>query len=392
MKTTMIMTTLTALLMAGSSTAATLHVAKDGSGDFTVIQDAIDAASPGDVIRIHAGRYEEMTEDWDVWGNGSSFADCHVVITKDDLTLQGDGPEATIIGPAEVAGSPDANYTGISVTYNEATALTVLDLAVENVRYGMYVASPECEISGCRFEGNVVDGVRLFTSSYCTITDCEIIGSGTGIHTFSPTANLTISDCSFLLPPTASARGCACIGTDNVSIADCQFVGGGGAIDFQQGTQGYVTGIVATQYQNYGVKLVLGGSAEVYDSILEGGLWAIVADGDGVTCERSVFRNQTYRTIYINAGLNRINDCEIINGGGYSVYCNYNATSDCHVDVTDCNWGTDSQEQIEEWIWDANDGSEFCCIVDFIPFEGPVATQAHSWSAVKDMFGGDARK
>ena len=54
-------------VLALGSSAATWHVAKDGSGDFMVIQDAIDAASPGDTVWIHAGRYEELTEDCDLW-------------------------------------------------------------------------------------------------------------------------------------------------------------------------------------------------------------------------------------------------------------------------------------------------------------------------------------
>ena len=54
------------LVVASGGMSATWHVAKDGSGDFTVIQDAVDAASAGDTIWIHAGRYEEMTEGHDV--------------------------------------------------------------------------------------------------------------------------------------------------------------------------------------------------------------------------------------------------------------------------------------------------------------------------------------
>ena len=36
--------------------ARTWRVEKDGSGDFTVIQDAVDAAAAGDTIRIGPGR------------------------------------------------------------------------------------------------------------------------------------------------------------------------------------------------------------------------------------------------------------------------------------------------------------------------------------------------
>ena len=37
--------------------AATLSVKQDGSGDYTVIQDALDAASPGDTVLVYPGRY-----------------------------------------------------------------------------------------------------------------------------------------------------------------------------------------------------------------------------------------------------------------------------------------------------------------------------------------------
>ncbi|HOX25887.1 MAG TPA: right-handed parallel beta-helix repeat-containing protein [Candidatus Krumholzibacteria bacterium] len=367
--------------------AATWHVAKDGSGDFAVIQDAIDAAAPGDVIWIHAGRYEELTEGWDVWGNGTSFADCHVVITKDDLTLQGDGLGATIIGPTELPNTPDPNYTGISVTYNEAASLTIRDLAVENVRYGTYIACPACDMANCRFEGMAVDGVRLFTASHCTIDGCTFVNCYTGVHTFYPTANLTISACTFEMDEHLPVRGCACIDSQNVSVNDCSFVGGGGAIDFQQGTTGIISNVVASQFNTCGLVLSLGGFAQVYDSTFEGGLWAVISDGAGVMCERSALRGQSDSNIRINSeGISRFNDCEIINGGGYSVYCDYNGTSDCHVDITNCDWGTDSAAQIDAWIYDVNDGSEYCCAVDYIPFKGMTATEPVSWSAVKSLF------
>ena len=99
---TMMILILGVVLTVGAAQATTWEVAKDGSGDFMVIQDAVDAASPGDVIWIRAGRYEEMTEDFDVFGDGSVFADVHVGVTKDNLVLRGDGPDVTIIGPGVI--------------------------------------------------------------------------------------------------------------------------------------------------------------------------------------------------------------------------------------------------------------------------------------------------
>ena len=388
-RTTMILI-LGVVLTVGAAQATTWEVAKDGSGDFMVIQEAVDAASPGDVIWIRAGRYEEFTEDFDVLGDGSVFGDVHVGITKDDLTLRGDGQDVTIIGPAVYPDSPVYNFTGITVAGAQTTTLTIEDLAVENTNFGIYAASPSCEVRRCRFEGNVVEGIELKTFSSAVIDDCEFIASDVSVYTFHPAANVSISNCTVELADYSSSRGFACLNTQNVTIDACEFNGGGGAIDFQQGTTGIITNVTASGY-NLRRQVIDGASAEIYDADFEGGLWAIISNGAGVTCEDSSFRNQTYRTIYINDGLNRFTNCEILNGGGYSVYCNYDESSDCHTDVTNCYWGTDSEAQIAEWIFDSNDGSDYCCTVDFIPFQTSVATEARSWSAVKGLFdGGEA--
>ncbi len=67
--------------------ARTWHVEKDGSGDFTVIQAAVDAAAPGDTIRIGAGQFRETrpftTPGW--------TENVNVAITTDRLTILGSG-------------------------------------------------------------------------------------------------------------------------------------------------------------------------------------------------------------------------------------------------------------------------------------------------------------
>ena len=380
-----IATILLLLLAVSVCPAATWHVARDGSGDFTVIQDAIDAASPGDEIWIHAGRYTEMTEDWDVWGDGTVLADVHVAITVDNLTLRGDGADMTIIGPATYPSDPADNYAAVTVTSTHANSLTVRDLAVENVSYGMYVACPSFSITSSRFEENLYDGIRLFTDAGSTIADCEFVDCGIGVRSYSPTANLTITGSEF----TDVYVGCRCVTSDNVTISDCQYAGGAGAIDFQQGTTGVIGNVVATGYENYGVKLAMGAYAEITDSRFEGGVSGVLSDGEGLVCEGTAFVGQSYQAVFVSTypGISVFHDCDIINGGQWSVYCEYNATDDCRVDMTNCYWGTDSEAQIAEWIWDSNDDPDLCCTVDFIPFEGPVATEPRSWSAVKGLFG-----
>src|SRR6056297_2632943 len=57
-----ILLTLGALMVLASlAPAATWTVERDGTGDFTVIQEAVDVAADGDTIRIGPGRYDEKT-------------------------------------------------------------------------------------------------------------------------------------------------------------------------------------------------------------------------------------------------------------------------------------------------------------------------------------------
>lgn len=98
-----------------------------------------------------------------------------------------------------------------------------------------------------------------------------------------------------------------------------------------------------------------------------------------------VIRNNWWAAFQIQARL-EVHDCEILNGGDYTIRCDRTGDDDCLIDMTNNYWGAGSQAQIEEWIYDSNDDPELCCTVDFIPFDGPVAVEPRSWSGVKGMF------
>ena len=84
------------MVLASLAPAATWTVERDGTGDFTVIQEAVDVAADGDTIRIGPGRYDEktlfVTPGW------SEFV--RVIVRQEELTIIGSGPE-TIIGQEE---------------------------------------------------------------------------------------------------------------------------------------------------------------------------------------------------------------------------------------------------------------------------------------------------
>ncbi len=165
------------------------------------------------------------------------------------------------------------------------------------------------------------------------------------------------------------------------------FSGGFTAFSIQQDSDAVIRGVDASGFSVAGVNLSIGGSAEIYDSQFDGGSYGVASSGAFVLCERTTFSNQSYRTLYLNGyGTSYFHECDIINGGGVSAYCDYNGTDDCHIDMTNNYWGTDSEEQIREWIQDNTDDPEICCTVDFIPFVMGTPVETKSLSSLKNMF------
>jgi len=86
------------LVLGSSAGGAVLRVEKDGTGDFTIIQDAIDAAGDGDTIQIGPGRFDDYISQAP-WGNFRAW-----VHGDKSLTFIGAGTDQTIIGPEGYGG------------------------------------------------------------------------------------------------------------------------------------------------------------------------------------------------------------------------------------------------------------------------------------------------
>jgi hypothetical protein len=116
----------------GTATARTWHVIKDGSGDFIVIQEAVNAAASGDTIRIGPGRFLDHAPF------GPWPYDTYVGVTKSVLTLIGSGSDQTIIGPPPSPGEASREVTLGICALSNVSAVRIESLAMENLYDGIY--------------------------------------------------------------------------------------------------------------------------------------------------------------------------------------------------------------------------------------------------------------
>nr|MEE4267107.1 right-handed parallel beta-helix repeat-containing protein [Candidatus Krumholzibacteria bacterium] len=174
-------------------------VEKDGSGDFTVIQDAVDAAESGDVIEIGPGRYEEFQVFHNVytWDN-------FVFVYDKSLTFQGAGVDQTIIGPSDPDMTPHYAYGITSDDYSGQGYLIVSDITFDNLNsrgiasgFG-YLEVTDCSFSHSNAAINFGIGISSRNTNESIIRNCHFENlPDYCIITRSPTAGLLIEDCQF---------------------------------------------------------------------------------------------------------------------------------------------------------------------------------------------------
>jgi hypothetical protein len=111
--------------------AATLTVKQDGTGDYTVIQTAIDAANPGDTVLVHPGRYYEnitlQTSDITLMSlegttGDPAFIDSTVIDgNRTDRCIEITQEGIVVRGFSLTRGATNTSGGGILISVNETT-------------------------------------------------------------------------------------------------------------------------------------------------------------------------------------------------------------------------------------------------------------------------------
>lgn len=386
------------LLTAIPASGATLRVARDGSGEYAVIQAAVDAAASGDTILIGPGRYNEgrvvTTPGW------TAFV--RVLVGQFELTLIGSGPEVTILGPTTPWDLSQGSNTGIRMgPYFGNHHIRILDMGFENM--GLAVAghnAPESVlIANCRFAGDaqplvIVSGeslevrhtrfevgprdlMQILATNLTTVLldDCEFnldtvnIWHQTGVHLEGDRA-ATVTDCSFR----GGFTGLGFYGVDSGLVSNCAFS------SQIAGLPGYANGL------HVGYSAV-----RLSDCVFDTQVNAMrIWDGAEFHATRAQVLDASVSSLNLSSPLGpvTVNESLLAHGARYTVWEVYPCAQKSapaaalpRLDLTGNDWGTSSADSIAAWIRTCS------YVVDFLPFVGqPVATESTTWGDLKARF------
>jgi hypothetical protein len=365
------------------------RVELDGSGDFTSIQDAVDAAEPGDTILVGPGRFDEFRLT--PINNFSAV----IYVYKSGLTVQGAGVDETIIGTGLVDW-----YRRPVIGHSSISSFTLRDARVTGGYDCIYYSGDGLTVERCEL-GNSTGGMSLFSSNNFTVRDSRFLDvSSIGIISFGHGAsNGLIEDCEFV----GMIQAIVIQRTSNVRIADCVMTEVDQAIQYDGSTAGEIsrcraTGIPSWAY-GVGMLVVAGSQVTMTDCEID---WSMTATGalsvrsQGVVSGHgNILRGGRITTIRVNGPntFHGFHGNEIYPADPLSVLATYIPGSlipPVHLDLTGNYWGTDDAEQIAAWIEDYHDypdSHDYRMIVDYIPFEASsVGTVPASLSEVKDRF------
>jgi hypothetical protein len=386
------------LAIAGAANSHTWHVAQDGSGDFTVIQDAVDAAQDGDTIWIGSGHYTEFTV---VPGYGQhpdgGFVNVMLDGTK-SLTFLGADSEATIIGPLEYAPAYSRSQFGFLCAPGNAT------IRVENLR----VVNQDFR------------GLGFLNQLHVELYGVQVEMCHIGVH-FHYVNNALIEGCVFVNSPHEGASEPAIlsrahtvvirdtvvdnywggvffsVGSTDVLVDNCQIIDAIVGVSFTQNASGVVQNCYLSGHQNYAIVAGDAGTVVIRNNVIEdsgagigfhGAESYTVHDNIVQRCGICVFigKPNTSQLVYNNHFL-RYPEAEDGFFGYYIRTATYYPFGPYYFDFTNNYWGTTDPDEISTWIYDGHDNPNVWMYVVFEPMaDGPVPTQHQTWTEVKALF------
>ena len=378
--------------------ARTWYVEKDGSGDYEVIQDAVDVAASGDTIRIGPGRYDDKRL---VTCPGWSDS-VRILVTQSELTVIGSGSE-TIVGPNKPWASDRSLGMGVVASDWWGNSTTRLhDLRMENIGIAIYYSyegsgNNLIEIDNCVFDGNRESAYLDGNGGDARIEACtfeSLAESGYYIAAWSQ-ASLSIQECTFSLSDDIYGQTCFSImGVENASIISCEISEGtvGATVSF--GGQTTFRGCTFDGQLNVALSASVASSVSVNSCTFRNQACAVTSSSSDnlFIMSNTLIENVTVCSFLVQRfGAVSVNNCDLAKGDRGVVWVSEEGSCPSieHLDFTNNYWDTDRPDSIQAWIRDRNDTENACYIIDWEPYSDvPLPSKKKSFGGLKAMFRG----
>jgi Right handed beta helix region len=360
-----------------ASLGQTTHVVNlDGSGDFTSIHDALDAAVAGDTIHLMPGRYTQMRQ----FQFPAFPVQALAGVSLNNITIRGESRDAVIIGPT-VPNIIGQGPIGIATDLN-ASGLRVESLTIENLFCGVTMLSQttldRVTLRGC------TSGASSFSSGAIAIVKSGFYANDRGLDLIDPSTQIDIETSVFF----GNRKGVDVASARGVQIRSCTIRGGSTGIQVEQLGEALISDCTIEGVSIVALDVSSGSVVRCDSSSLSGGQYSVIAGGSSdLTISNSVIGGGTDVTILAN-GPDRmnVNRCEL-GAAGPLVISVVPGLPAFIADFTNNFWFTTSKAQIAAWIHDGNDDPLINTIIQFEPIaSSPVAIEPVSWGTLKSSY------
>jgi len=334
------------LFAANDGSSKTWNVRKDGTGDFSVIQHAVDVAADGDTILIGAGTYREQS---DIRVGVTLVRLVAVGVWQEDITIKGVDRDSVIIEQEEY----NNDGFGISMCYPTARNLRVEGLTVSNFREGITVVDwctvEDVRATKCAYGVSVDEGSLMLSNS---VLDSA---SKMGVKANSQSEYVEIRDCTFLDNERFAFQ---LYNTSMGVIEDVEVVGGIVGPSIVQGASAVMRRCEIRGQMSYGLDLGNRVHFEMYDNVIEGAFANIFFRSNrSLIGSRNVLRGSSRAPIFWIRPMETLDfrNNEILLGD--SLFVETEGIQTGLIDLSGNWWGTVDPDFVRSWIVDAHSDS-----------------------------------
>lgn len=389
------------LLAAAPAFSHTWLVEKSGSGDFEVIQDAVDASATGDTIRIGSGQFDDWEPYFDTY-----VRNVRILVESKDLSFIGEEDGSTVVGPDSAWNQGDPESIGMLVL--SESEIIVKNIHFRNLRNGYITwAGAVSLISNCQFSTNRSSAFFFGGQNhvgYSQVSGCTFRG-GSPVKTLHITAayqdSIRVDGCTFEFAPSSPLNQGVFMSGGRSLIANSRFVGANSCIQVDRGASVTVRNCEFTDNGTCHVVASGGVGIEILDCTMTGQDRVFAAAG-----------NEPYSFIMERSVVSDVHDAAIVayklehghvwdsilSGGDKGVVLFINHQYDpvqpvtqelttSVFDMRDNYWGTDDPDSIQVLIDDSHDDPECPYTILWEPYKTePVAAEKTPLGGLKSMF------